>query len=879
MAAEFDLGAQRKRRMATTYGKAGRRRLPKTVFTPMTASESVSEEDPITAPNTTVARHHPPPVSSPKPKSPFARFKSLEQIRNTQTRPASFQDIANSDRKRKASQIYKSRERSQPVTDEPEGRDHSSAPEARRSRITQPENEPVTKFNDRERTGNQEPSPSDPMDIEGVGPRLSSPPLTPTPPRASKSAAKLPSHALGHRKPANAPSGKSSQKQPVQRQHQIPLHLARDSAPKSKQSNVPAANTLKEQGPTLYTSKPSGSGLARKPRKRLIDALAEQESSDDGALGEGVTDTQITSSQTMFSQSGNASDLDSQHLPETPKPKTRTAPATGARTFARSNSALKFTYGQGRKVLEEEDNLLESLVLPGESSYSRRRLDLGAPKKSTSATGAFDFDDDDDGTTGKSPGSKLRGIHELRQAGANSRVADAMQDMIDQIGEPGTSALSSRRAALLQVAEKSRDKTFIRQCRDHGVEGVLLKDIGKEVDTICGYLILSSLVAFIARGPSAHICQLLRTEEAGPIFSRLLSIDEDIKKVSKDRKSNLSKRSQNSIATIESLLRELPIWDGDKPSFISPRSLAIKCLQLLIAQGVLIGGGLAIFTGAVTKHLFEVLADASNNTEYWDYPKTARSIELCGALSVLDAYAVSVAATQGGNSEWAIQHLPIIADVFCTSLQTPAHDSTIVEDLILKLTINVTNNNLAAPSVFASKGLLPALAASISSNFSQALTLIAQGTWAEGITDSLVLRLGILINFAEHSGLVRQIVDKCQYEGREPVKELIRLFIDNHRRTGEADSMEKTHLNVAFGYLSVLLGYLSLHGPVRHKLIHSHSAKSIGPLVGSIREFVAHYEQVENAMSESDDGDRHHGTYAERLQELVQQLEEKAAHD
>ncbi|KAI0194049.1 hypothetical protein EV127DRAFT_233992 [Xylaria flabelliformis] len=876
MGVEYDLGTQRKRRMVATYGKTGRRRLPKTVFTPATAtaSESVSDDDPITASDKAVAHHLPPPVSSPKLRSPPVRSSSIEQNRSTQSRPTSFQNIANSDRKRKASQIYKPRERLQPVTDESEGGNLSSAPQVHQSRITEPETRPTMRSGGRsggrDHAGIQQRAPFDPMDIETVEPRLSSPPPTPTPPRVSKPS----SHILEQKKPANALLGKSTRKQPVQREQQIPLHLARNSALKSKQSNAPSASTSKKHSQSLPIDKPSGPSPAKKPRKRLIDALVEQESND----GEDEVDTQVTSSQTTLSQSSNASELDSQSLPETPKPKTRTAPATGTRTFTRSNSALKYTYGQGRKVREEEDNLLESLVLPEESSYSRRRLDLDGPKKSASATGAFDFDDDD-GTTGKSPSSKLRGIHELRQAGANSRVADAMQDLVDQIGEPSTSALSSRRAALLQVAEKLRDKTFIRQCRDHGVESVMLKHIGKETDTICGYLILSSLVAFIAQGPSAHIVQLLRTEDASLLFVRLLSMGDDIKKVAKDRKSNLSKRSQNSIAVIEGLLRELPIWDRDEPSFISPRSLAIKCLQLLIAQGALISGDSTIFTEAVTKHLFEVLSDASHNPEYWDYPKTARSIELCGALSVLDAHAVSIAATQGGNSEWAIRYLPIIADVFYTSLRTPAHDAKIVEDLILKLTINVTNNNLAAPNVFASKGLLSALTSSISSNFNQALTLIAQGTWAEGIIDGLVLRLGILINFAEHSGPVRQMVDECRYESREPVQELIRLFIENHRRTGEADSMEKTHLNVAFGYLSVLLGYLSLHGPVRHKLIHSHSAKSIGPLVGSIREFIAHYEQVENAMSESDDSDRHGGTYAERLQELVQQLEEKAAHD
>ncbi|KAI1429475.1 wings apart-like protein regulation of heterochromatin-domain-containing protein [Xylaria sp. FL1777] len=870
MGVQYEQGAQRKKRGVTTYGKIARKRQPKTVFTPITASESMSEEDPIIASDTAVESRQLPLVASPKPKLPSTRFKTLDGTRDTRMALASSQNYTSTDRKRKVSQIYRSKERSQQVTDESEKEEPPSAPEPRRSRITQTETGPAA---NRERTRFQQNDHSESLSSAAVGSRLSSPPPTPTPPRLSKSVAKSQVQAP-RQKLAIAPSVRSAQKQPIQRQHQIALRLARDRTQKVKQSNALPTSAAKEQSQRAPSNNIRGSSLAKKPRKRLIDALAEQESDDVTMLEEEITDALVTSTKTAFSQSSNASDFDNQSLMETPKPKTRTAPATGTRTFTRSSSNLKFTYGEGRSVREEEDNLLESLALPADSSYSRRRLDLGGPKKSTSVTGAFDYDDDN-GTISNSPSSKLRGIHELRQAGANSRVADAMQDLVDQIGKPGANS-SSRRAALLQVAEKMRDKTFVRQCRDHGVESIMLKDIGKETDIICSYLILSSLIMIIAKGPSAHIGSLLRTEGAGPIFARLLSIREDMKKVVKDHKTNLSKRSQNSVIAIESLLRELSIWDEDKPSFISPRNLAIKCLQLLIAQDVLISSDQAIFTEAVTEHLFEVVSDASKNTEYWDYPKTARSIELCGALSVLDVHAVSMAATQGDNSEWVVRYLPIIADAFLTSLQTPVHDGKTVEYLILKLTINVTNNNLAAPDIFASKGLLPALAASISSNFKHALALISQDTWADGILDSLLLRLGILINFAEHSELVRQMVDGSHYENREPIRELIRLFIENHRRTGEADSMEKTHLNVAFGYLSVLLGYLALHKPVRQKLISNHSAKSIGPLIGSIREFIAHYEQVE---SESDDGDRPHGSFAERLQELVQQLEDNAARD
>ncbi|KAI0120034.1 wings apart-like protein regulation of heterochromatin-domain-containing protein [Nemania sp. FL0031] len=769
MGGEYEMGAQRKRRMVTTYGKTTRKKQSKTVFTRTSASDSMSDEDPITASDTAVT-HRQPVISSPKAKSPSTRFKIIEGTRTSQTVPRSYQNITGSNRKRKASQIHKSRERSRPVTDESEGEEPLSVPDRRRSRTIQTEN-----------------APSDVMNIETAKPRLSSPPPTPTPARVTKAAKTISSH-LPRQKSVNTPSVGSTQKQPAPQQHEIPLHIARDPVSKPKQSNVLPTRILKKQGQSVPPDKPSITRIEKKSRKRLIDVLVEQEPSDATSSAEGQADAQITSSQAILSQSGNTSELDNQSPPETPKPKARTAPATGARTFARSNSGLKFTYGQGRKVLEEEDSLLESLVLPGELSYSRRRLDLGGPKKTTSTKSAFDYNDDED-TINNSPGSKLRGIHELRQAGANSRVADAMQDLVDQIGKPGANP-STRRAALFQVAEKMRDKTFIRQCRDHGVESIVLKDIGKETDTICCYLIFSSVVMILARNPSPHIGRLLCMEEAGPIFARLLSISEDIKKVAKDRKSNLSKRSQSSVVAVEGLLRELPVWDRDRPYYISPRNLALKCLQLLIDQDILIGRDPAIFTEAVTAQLFRVLSDASSNTEYWEYPKTAQSVELCGALSVLDAHAVSVAATQDGNNEWAMKYLPTIAGAFNASLQTPAQDGRMVEDLVLKLTINVTNNNLEAPSVFASKGLLPALAISISSNFNQALTHIAQDTWAEGILNSLVLRLGILINFAEHSELVRQIVNDCQHENREPVKELIRLFIDNHRRTGEVSCIQ-----------------------------------------------------------------------------------------
>jgi len=50
--------------------------------------------------------------------------------------------------------------------------------------------------------------------------------------------------------------------------------------------------------------------------------------------------------------------------------------------------------------------------------------------------------------------------------------------------------------------------------------------------------------------------------------------------------------------------------------------------------------------------------------------------------------------------------------------------------------------------------------------------------------------------------------------------------------------MEKSHLNVEIGYLSILLGHLCLSTPTRDRFLAVHPKKSIQPLVDSLNEFI-----------------------------------------
>lgn len=84
--------------------------------------------------------------------------------------------------------------------------------------------------------------------------------------------------------------------------------------------------------------------------------------------------------------------------------------------------------------------------------------------------------------------------------------------------------------------------------------------------------------------------------------------------------------------------------------------------------------------------------------------------------------------------------------------------------------------------------------------------------------------------------------------------------------------MEKTQLNVAFGYLSTLLGYLCLYPPIRERFVSIYSKSSLEPLLDSLREFIIFHKLAAHGM-DGDVSSNPQANAADRLQLLVDQLE------
>jgi hypothetical protein len=85
--------------------------------------------------------------------------------------------------------------------------------------------------------------------------------------------------------------------------------------------------------------------------------------------------------------------------------------------------------------------------------------------------------------------------------------------------------------------------------------------------------------------------------------------------------------------------------------------------------------------------------------------------------------------------------------------------------------------------------------------------------------------------------------------------------------------MEKTQLNVALGYLSILLGYLCLSDSIRERFVSVHPKKNMQPLLDSINEFITFHRKV--AEAQGDEGGAKQGSDSAaltRLQDLADQL-------
>ncbi|KAH7393566.1 wings apart-like protein regulation of heterochromatin-domain-containing protein [Cadophora sp. MPI-SDFR-AT-0126] len=608
-------------------------------------------------------------------------------------------------------------------------------------------------------------------------------------------------------------------------------------------------------------SKPPQKTTRSIPRRRLIDSLVEQAANSSDSSEESEDEDE---DEDDAPDSSHSVDLDIV-MEDAPASQTL-QPALVSESQNSQVTGPKFTYAKQRSMLNEDDLMsqlaMELPTVPPQTAQGRRgrRASIPILKPLASFNEEVDVEDDSVAT--------IRSVHELRQAGANNRFLDEVQDFLDRIGSPGKTTPSMRRSGLLDLAHKMQDKNFSRQFRSNGMEQRLFLHLGLETEIVSGFLMVTILVSLLMEGNMPHIVSQLRRQGITRLLIRLLENQSSINLVAKDRKNNMSKVAQSLISEYQDYLLQSHVWEDLKPQSISPRTIALKCLELMVRQTREAGSAADIFSKELTTNLFAIVKSATD-AQSWALPKEKSAIDFYLALSALESHSITARTVQD-ETIWINEFLPIIGDELQISSTRPLEEFGVLQILLLRLTLNVTNNNPRASDVFARASLMSAMGQVMVTRFNQISRFMLEEDLSVAV-DHLILVLGVMINFAEWSPACRESLQTLESDSSDPLDGMVSAFADSLERTSQADSVQESQKNVAFGYLSVLLGFLSMLPQLAERIQARQPRKTLRPIVASIEEFIGHHKTVD-MIAADEEGYSPQTGLTERLEALVKKL-------
>ncbi|KAM5342752.1 hypothetical protein ACJ41O_013718 [Fusarium nematophilum] len=566
----------------------------------------------------------------------------------------------------------------------------------------------------------------------------------------------------------------------------------------------------------------------RKRRPRLIDALAAQrpdspESEDSAPEIEDYPPSPFysgaatPSQQSQSNSQGNSQD-------SAIRPRTRPGVVFQGRR-------VKYTYGQSRSILSESSRLSEPGMGAGMATTEELDALLATPPEPINPDpfAMSDEDLDEDGDVRPA----IKSVHELRRAGANNRFADEMEDLLARIGTPSSPPSTMRRNALLELTQRLQSKDFISQFRDHATRDKVTANIGQEEDVISGFALTAVLVTFLNFSPAAHLLRQLVDDGLGKLLGVLLRSPDDIDEIASQKKGRLSKMSRASVSQVKTLLKKMNIWQGRRVEQLSPQTLALQLLNIVCQRiDPAHSSGVVRQVEGELQPIVERCARADPSTDAM-YALVVSILETQSSLTMGD----------GGEVSWVSLQTPTVARLLRNSLQQWPEKPGAVETATLKLSINMSNTTRGA-AAFNDEVLLSRLSNCLRAGFKSALEALSNRRLKGETYDGLLLELGVAINILEHCPPARENIIG------EPLGGLVTLYLQNQALMSEADSVEKSQLSVAFGYLAVMLGYLSLVDSGLQGFVEQTGGEGLKGLIGSIQEFIGMYRTVDNKVTE-----------------------------
>lgn len=494
-------------------------------------------------------------------------------------------------------------------------------------------------------------------------------------------------------------------------------------------------------------------------------------------------------------------------------------------------SGSLITYSQQRSHLADDD--LESALMldipmntPERPAATSRRV--GRPVTAARSTSYADDEIEEAPTAG------LRTIHELRAGGRNARIMGEIEDLIGEIADHANSARSRRRGALLDLTSKLLDKAFAEQIVCHGFDNALLNQCKTSTDPPADFLLATALLLLLQSEPPKHT--LVSFGEVLPYISKLLAETADIAKVVKERRSNLSRSAQGDIVGLADKLKDLQgLWGETKPDILSSRLVALKINELVVSRLRETGDKSELVASEALALL--VPKDGFSNLQ----SNGSKAFEASLVISILEA--LKTLSPAGSWPETCISLVAALPATFAESWQVPAGTKW----LAFRLCANITNESSVMRTAFVEKNAIRHLMAEVVAGLD---TMHNPSTTEDGSEanpardfDILVLAIGTLINLTEHSAAAQQ--QAIHTAALPSLTSIVDAFLEGQKRAEEAESVEQSAANVAYGYLSIMLANICQDGEARQTMRSLMPGGKLDVLVAAVEEFVQHHQRAD----------------------------------
>lgn len=496
-----------------------------------------------------------------------------------------------------------------------------------------------------------------------------------------------------------------------------------------------------------------------------------------------------------------------------------------SQTYTAVGGGPNITYSRTRTYLPEdtfEDGLMAGLTndTPKQALNSMRTVGVASTSQPKDP---FDMDESED--EDNAPGG-IRTAHELRAAGRNIRGKEDIEQLMDEIRNHSPAQKSRRRSAMMELATKLTDPAFMERFVGQSYEVQLAAECSSSSDDIANFILTAAMALVMEYAPPAHAINSICDHGVIAWLAKSLSKDAEVGKLAKERGSNMARAAQTSFIDFARMVQQQDVlWGEQTPGCMSLRLISLKALDRLVGKMRRLGDKSAL----LAEDELGPLTPDSNHAH-----DNEKLLEISLSVSILESLAITSQSLDWPSKliEGASSLLPEL------EMATPTSRHTLF--LALRLCLQLTGENSRNCSIISTKPVVDFLLSSIQSGFLTLDESDDDNTRTVAL-DLLILSNGLTSNLAENSPSARS------YAAANPelLASLARIFIQGQNRIVAAESMEESTVNVAYGYLAIMLANLCEDEVARKLMQTTLPGRGLDVLMEAVEEFVAYHEKVD----------------------------------